>query len=231
MFAGDRRHLPGVVRRRPAAPRMSAARATGQTDDSVTLGWRTDAPSTSSVLLGTSPEALAPVDTVAERTRTHRVTADGLKPHQRYFYRVVSKDSSGHVRVWPALSKAPATFTTRRADSTAPQVRGVRDASTARRHGDRHLVHRRALGVERPVRHVACPARPPPARRNGNAPAQRRTHRARRRAGCTGCAPAPPTRRATRPRVASSGCGRWAAVWPAREQRSSAPAGRAVRCT
>jgi hypothetical protein len=111
------------------APSMSPAQSSGLTDDAVTLAWRTGEPATTSLLLGTSPRALATSETVAERTQTHRITTDGLRPDQRYFYRIVSRDSSGDVRVWPARDKAPAMFTTRRADTKAPRIHGVRALS------------------------------------------------------------------------------------------------------
>jgi hypothetical protein len=105
---------------------MGAARTSQRTADGVTVGGRTGTPSTSTVLLGTSPGALAPAGIVADRTREHRVTVEGLKPGRTYSYRVVSRDATGRIRTWPAAGKPPATFSTRSTDRAAPILRRVR---------------------------------------------------------------------------------------------------------
>jgi hypothetical protein len=66
---------------------------------------------------------------VADRTREHRVTVEGLKPGRTYSYRVVSQDATGRIRTWPAAGKPPATFTTLAADRRAPTLRGLRVSS------------------------------------------------------------------------------------------------------
>jgi hypothetical protein len=108
---------------------LTAARTSAVTDDSAAVAWRTGAPSTSTLLLGTSPRSLASAGVVAGRTRAHVMTADGLRPGRRYFYRVVSRDASGRVRTWPAVGRPPATFTTRPLDRVGPRLRGVRAVS------------------------------------------------------------------------------------------------------
>ena len=162
------------------------ARSSALTDDAVTLAWRTRRPATASLELGTRPGSLATTDVVTERTRTHRITADGLRAHQRYYYRVVSRDPSGAVHVWPARSEAPAAFTTRGADRTAPQVRLVRASSSARRDRDGHLGHRRGVDLVRGVRDVAEPARPAPDRRRSHPTALGGAHRPRAQPGLLG---------------------------------------------
>jgi hypothetical protein len=113
-----------------AAPAtLSAARTASVTQDSATVQWQTTAPATSTVRVGTSPQALTTTETVAGSSGDHEVALDALTPGETYYYRVSSTDARGRTRVWPARSAAPASFTTDRRDTTAPRVRDVRTLS------------------------------------------------------------------------------------------------------
>jgi hypothetical protein len=104
---------------------LSAARTLSVTQDAATVQWQSDQPGTATVELGTSPTALTTEQTVAERTEQHQVSLDGLAPGKTYYYRVSSTDTQGRKQVWPNRSGAPATFTTKAADTKAPLVGSV----------------------------------------------------------------------------------------------------------
>ncbi len=103
---------------------VGGARA-ATTDEAATLSWRTDEPATSTARVGTSPDRLVVRGQVGGRTQSHRLGVAGLRPGQRYFYRVTSTDAAGNVQVWPARDRPPATFTTARADARPPAIRAV----------------------------------------------------------------------------------------------------------
>ncbi len=105
---------------------IAAGRATDVSSDGATLAWRTDAPGSSTVLLGTSAKTLVPAATVAGRTSRHTVPVDGLTPGRRYVYRLRSVAADGSVDVWPAPDRPPAGFTTDRRDRSAPRISAVR---------------------------------------------------------------------------------------------------------
>jgi hypothetical protein len=108
---------------------MTAARTSERTSSGISVAWRTGAPASTVVRVGASAGDLSPATVRADRTRTHRASVDGLRPGRTYFYRVVSRDAAGAVRTWPARGEPPARFTTRKADRTAPTIRGVRAIS------------------------------------------------------------------------------------------------------
>ncbi|WP_426244008.1 DUF4082 domain-containing protein [Nocardioides sp. LHG3406-4] len=105
---------------------IAGARTTEVSSDTATLAWQTDAPASSTVLLGSTPQSLSPSATVAELTGRHLVSLDGLAAGRRYHYRLRSTAADGSVAVWPAPGAAPASFTTRGPDSRAPRIGDVR---------------------------------------------------------------------------------------------------------
>ena len=113
----------------PAPMTLTAARTSTVTAETATVEWQTATPSSSTIEVGTSPDALTQDATVADRTESHHVALDGLAPGTTYYYRVSSTDTSGRQRFWPNDDGTPASFTTAEADTTAPAVRNVRALS------------------------------------------------------------------------------------------------------
>ena len=104
----------------------TSTRIVSVTEDSATLTWSTDAPATSTVELGTKPDALRPVSSVRSRTTSHRVVLDDLQPGTTYYLRVVSAGADGTSRSEPAQSQALETFSTPAADAAPPVITGAR---------------------------------------------------------------------------------------------------------
>lgn len=99
---------------------------TAATEQAATIAWQTNKVSSSAVLLGTTPATLSLTKAVGEATRAHAVRVKGLKPGTKYYYRVVSTDTSGQVLTTPGLTAAPATFTTDVLDRVAPKAAAPR---------------------------------------------------------------------------------------------------------
>ncbi len=85
-------------------------------EPATTVAWKTTTPSTSQVLLGTSPTDLQVAATEAGSTTRHAVDLTDLKPSTTYYYRVVSTDAKKVRQVRPATTAAPSRFTTPAAD-------------------------------------------------------------------------------------------------------------------
>ncbi len=81
-----------------------------RTTDSITIAWQTDAPSTGTVLFGTTPE-LGEERTHVGSGVDHEVLLDGLTPGTTYFYRVVSDtDTTGGTDTFAAAPIGDAPF-------------------------------------------------------------------------------------------------------------------------
>jgi hypothetical protein len=104
---------------------ISPARTTDLGDDSATLTWTTDEPATATVRLGTAPNRISSRERVSESTQRHSVDLGDLAPGRTYYYRVVSTDSTGNTRTWPAPTDPPATFRTDAEDERSPVISAV----------------------------------------------------------------------------------------------------------
>ena len=93
------------------------------TANAKTVTWTTRRNSSSQVLLGTSAKSLKPAYTLGGATRKHSATLTKLKPGTKYYYRVVSTDTTGAKTVSPSAGEAPATFTTAVLDTLVPSLR------------------------------------------------------------------------------------------------------------
>ncbi|MFC4784407.1 N,N-dimethylformamidase beta subunit family domain-containing protein [Nocardioides sp. MAHUQ-72] len=105
-------------------PAPSAIRVASDADGT-SVAWATSTPSSTRVVVGTAPGALAPVASTANSTTRHRVDLPGLRPGTTYRYRVVSRAPDGTTRAWPSRREPPAMFRTPRADTTRPRVAQV----------------------------------------------------------------------------------------------------------
>ena len=105
---------------------VTTASTTDVTADGATVAWKSDAPGSTVVALGTTADSLATEVQVAEQTTDHLATLDGLAPATRYHYRVRTRGADGTTSVWPAAGRPPATFTTTARDGGAPTIRDVR---------------------------------------------------------------------------------------------------------
>jgi len=104
---------------------VSAVSVLPQPDGTAAVGWRTDESAAATLLIGTTPDALAewPGDRGGRR---HSVVVTRLAPLKTYHYRIRSVDAAGNTTVWPALNRPPATFVSAAAgvaDFTVPQLR------------------------------------------------------------------------------------------------------------
>jgi hypothetical protein len=90
------------------------------------VSWRTNEGADSRVLFGSQPDALTQQVADPQPVASHDLVLRGLRPRTTYYYRVVSKDSDGHVTVSPAPDAPPASFTTPAADTTSPTVSALR---------------------------------------------------------------------------------------------------------
>jgi hypothetical protein len=110
-----------------AAPvQPTSTRIVSVTEDSATLTWATDAPATSTVEIGTRPDALRPHKVVRDRTTSHRLVLDDLRPATTYYVRVVATEADGNNRSQPPQSRALETFRTAAADAAPPVITGAR---------------------------------------------------------------------------------------------------------
>ena len=107
-----------------------------QTDDGITIQWRTNVATDSVVRYGTSPSSLTNSAVVAGSTTAHSVTLAGLDPAQQYYYSVgdsiaaLAGDASYHFYTAPTRGAAADTRIWVIGDSGTgnADARNVRDA-------------------------------------------------------------------------------------------------------
>ena len=112
---------------------MSGVTVTSRPDGTAEVRWRTSEPAAATLLVGGTPDTLAPWPGTRNGTR-HSAVATRLEPRTTYHYRVRGTDTAGNVTTWPAPDRPPATFVSSAvgvADYTAPQLRtGVESGTT-----------------------------------------------------------------------------------------------------
>jgi hypothetical protein len=117
-------HQATYVAAAPAQP--TSTRIASVTEDSAVLTWSTATPATSTVELGTAPDALEPVSTVWGRTTSHHVELNDLRPGTTYYLRVGSAGPGGSRAGTPSRGEEVRSFQTPAADAAAPAITGAR---------------------------------------------------------------------------------------------------------
>jgi hypothetical protein len=91
-------------------PTISGIAAVLASNQSATISWTTDKPSTSQVIYGTNPQSLNQSASAAALVTAHSVSLSGLSPSTTYYYRVVSADQFGNTATSPATTSPPLAF-------------------------------------------------------------------------------------------------------------------------
>ncbi|GAA4443283.1 DUF4082 domain-containing protein [Phytohabitans houttuyneae] len=119
------------------APLVSNVEVSPLPDGTAGVSWRTGTRTSGTLLIGSTPDTLAPLSASGTGT-DHTVVATGLRPDATYHYRIRGVDAAGNAVVWPPAGREPASFVSAPvgvADRTAAQFRTGKGGGTAVRPG------------------------------------------------------------------------------------------------
>ncbi|MCB9500366.1 MAG: VCBS repeat-containing protein [Deferribacteres bacterium] len=109
-----------IVKVIAGAPLISEVQAIDVDTSSVKIFWRTHEPADAFVEYGTTANLQLVSDHISELETTHTISLFNLLPNTEYFYRVISKNSSGNESVSDIYS-----FQTKRPDTAFPEITSV----------------------------------------------------------------------------------------------------------